>query len=354
MRKLLSRTSQAISAYMGQGEVRVVSLASLLCYTLEFAGLALIAGAAVKHFRYPATQPALLAYNAVLVAGALVILYCSGRRFIRNISRLRILCYGATSLTVMLSAIGNFGDDAVKEPGALAAIILVVASCQIVAAMCRLAGGEGEDRPPAEARFGTVVARTTQEAGEQDRRFIAAHEAGHALVYAAWSPLPDGLRVVVKRGSDGSNSLGFVNDGLPRRLLNEKDFAEWDMLLSLAGIAGEKCYMGHVTQGAVNDALRWMNIAGPYLSCHLTGGVYYPEPASELEISVNQRHLTALRSAQSALLEVFFERNRSEHARLTDALLKHGELTGADLHIYLAGVELPEGFPQLQNDNAKG
>jgi len=333
-----------------EGNARAVSLMTLLYLTLEGCGLSLILSVAVEHYRHPVTEQALLAFNATIVLGGLIVLYYTCQSFLRNGSRLRILFYGVSALIATLSLIGNFGDDAINQPGALAAFLLVLVSGHIVVSMCRLSGGAASHHPHAEARYGSVMAANTRaEVSEQDRRFIAAHEAGHTLVYAAWSPLPDNLKVVVKKVSDEGDSLGFVNAGQARHLLDEKTFSEWEMLLFLAGIAGERSYTDNVTQGAVEDTMRWMNIAKSYLICHLADGVFYPEPATELEIGVNQRHLTALKSAQNALLNAFFERNRETHARLTDALLEQGTLTGTELHPYLAAVQLPEDFPRLQN-----
>lgn len=87
----------------------------------------------------------------------------------------------------------------------------------------------------------------------------------------------------------------------------------------------------------------------PDIRKHLCDGVFYPEPASELEIASNQRHLAALRNAQNARLEVFFYVNREVHAHLTETLLEHGSQTGAALLPFLADVQMPEDFPRVNS-----
>ncbi|HIA9183985.1 TPA: hypothetical protein ACWSSN_003275 [Escherichia coli] len=333
------------------GRFSMVSLPSLIIATMKGVSLVLVAWFSLSHLQRPFTEYALLLFNGVLVAGVLIILFFMYKDYARHGPRLRVLFSGATALLATLSAVGNFGDTAVGNPVISLVILLGVACGHTVASLCRLAIGHEDEQQFAGSPPCIPVALQQRDATTQDRRFIAAHEAGHALVYAAWSPFPDGLKVRVKKGADGSNSLGFVNDGQQRHLLTEKTFAEWDMLLSLAGSAGERCYTGKVTLGAFNDATRWLATATPYLTCYLTDGVFYPEPASRHEMLSNQHHLAVLKQTHRALLDEFFDRNHEVHTRLTEALLNVETLSGAQLHPYLAAVQLPDNFPRLHNVN---
>ncbi len=327
------------------------SLVSLLLTCIEGMGLALIAWVALKHVKEPATAQAQLMFNFIVVIGAVIILYQMYQDYSRTGPNPRVMLYGTVALVSVLAVVGNFGDDMVREPGYLALFIGAVAFCQIVKLSCQMASSQPDAQRLYDVRQGIPVTLQARMATGRDRRFIAAHEAGHALLYAAWSPYPDALRVVVKAGSDGSNSLGYVNDGQQRHLLTDKTFAEWDMLMSLAGSAGERCYTGEMSLGAINDNQRWLSVATPYLSCYPQSGIFYTDPASQLEIEVNQRHLSALRTAQNALLDAFFEQNRDVHTRLTEALLAGSTLTGAELHSFFADVQLPDGIPRPQNVN---
>lgn len=326
-----------------------LTLTGLLRIVTETAGALTVMWLALTHTQMPVTKTAAMMFSGVQYTGGLVVTCCFAAGIFYQRYRLRVLLYGFTTLTVLLAAIGTFADSILEKPALLMGILTVYACCLTVAAVCQLAIRMDHEQPAGVRYNFPMSVDAARPVTEQDRRFIAAHEAGHALLYAAWSPLPDTLRVQVKNRTDGSDALGFVNDGVPRDLLTEKESAEWQMLACLAGTAGERCYTGRVSLGAVNDATRWVTVATAYLSCHLSDGVFYPEPASELEIASNQRHLAALRNAQNARLKAFFDVNRGVHARLTETLLEHGSQAGAALLPFLTDVQLPEDFPRINN-----
>lgn len=324
-----------------------LTLTGLLRIVTETAGALTVMWLALTHTQMPVTKTAAMMFSGVQYVGGLVVTCCFAAGLFYQRYRLRVLLYGFTTLTVLLATIGTFADSILKNPDLLMGILTVYACCLTVAAVCQLAIRMDHGQPAGVRYNFPMSVEAARPVTEQARRFIAAHEAGHALLYAAWLPLPDTLRVEVKNRTDGSDALGFVNDGVPRDLLTEKESAEWQMLACLAGTAGERCYTGRVSLGAVNDATRWVTVATAYLSCHLRDGVFYPEPASELEIDCNQRHLAALRNTQNARLEAFFDVNRGVHARLTETLLEHGSQADAALHPFLTDVQLPEDFPRV-------
>lgn len=326
-----------------------LTLTGLLRIATEIAGALTVMWLALTHTQMPITKTAAMMFSGVQYVGGLVVTCCFVAGIFYQRYRLRVLLYGFTTLTVLLATIGTFADSILEKPGLLMGILTVYACCLTVAAVCQLAIWMDHEQPAGVRYSFPMSVDAARPVTEQDRRFITAHEAGHALLYAAWSPLPDTLRIQVKNRTDGSDALGFVNDGVPRDLLTEKESAEWQMLACLAGTAGERCYTGRVSLGAVNDARRWLAVATAYLSCHLCDGVFYPEPASELEIDCNQRYLAALRNAQNARLEVFFDVNREVHARLTEILLENGSQAGAALLPFLADVQLPEDLPRVNN-----
>lgn len=326
-----------------------LTLTGLLRIATETAVALTVMRLALTHTQMPVTKTAAMLFSGVQYAGGLVVTCCFVAGIFYQRYSLRVLLYGFTTLTVLRAAVGTFADSLLEKPGLLMVILTVYACCLTLAAVCQFAIRMGNEQPAVVWYDTPISVEAARPVTEQDRRVIAAHEAGHALLYAAWSPLPDTLRVQVKNRTDGSDSLGFVNSGVPLTQLTEKETAEWQMLVCLAGTAGERCYTGRVSLGAVNDATRWLAVATDYLSCHLRDGVFYPEPASELEIDCNQRHLSAIRNTQNARLEAFFDVNRGVHARLTETLLENGSLAGMALLPFLADVQLPEDFPRVNN-----
>lgn len=274
-------------------------------------------------------------------------LHIAGER-LRSVS-LVVQLTTALELTALMIIVWVSLQAATEQEPLLLPVVQTACVLLAVAWICRFVGGWRDEPMLPKSATEKPVAPQGGEITARDRRVISSHEAGHVLVYAAWTPFPDSLEVVVKNSADGSNSLGFVNDGQPRHVLTDKVFAEWEMLLSLAGSAGEQCYTGSVSLGGLSDTMRWQSVARSYLTCHLTEGIYYAEPVSQLELENNQRHLVALKYAQNALLETFFEHNRELHTSLTETLLSGKTLTAAELHPYLGAVRLPDNFPRVQN-----
>ncbi len=253
--------------------------------------------------------------------------------------------YGLFALICIQSAIGLSGDLVVSYPKDALIIMVSLFLAWAVGIGCRY----GRLISPSNSHHASEGTEPTfvlygRKPTERDREFIAAHEAGHVLMYGAWHLFPDNLNVVVKEHGDGSNSLGYVSGGDRPHLLMEKEFAEWDMLLSLAGSAGEISYTGHKTLGAASDSERWLAVASLYLK-NFSCGVFFSAPASPAEMSHNAQQLDLLRERQMELLQHFFQLNHDVHNRLTKALLEGGSLSGEALSPWLSAVRLPENFP---------
>jgi hypothetical protein len=179
---------------------------------------------------------------------------------------------------------------------------------------------------------------------KRDYQYIAAHEAGHALVYAALGNLPSGVKVAVNQRPDSNGILGFVTGIESQYYLAEKVFAEWYMLSVLAGKRGEMALFGETTLGSGNDHVRWLNVAKLYLVNHYKG-VYYADPQNKFEAEINTEKLEALQAEQMALLDVLFNLNAGVFKELTDALLEKRVLSCEQLSLFLSRVRLPDGFP---------
>lgn len=267
-----------------------------------------------------------------------------------NVSRMfSSFITGIAGYSAALWIIGAYGDTAyswaVANPNESA--ILAVAICVIwtivkftqthspVHALARK-GGDGMVAP------GVAVFKPKQ--SERDLRYTAAHEAGHAMLYAAVDELPKDLKVCVNLQADDEGVLGFVTAFELHHRLDEKGYAEWYMLVFLAGRAGEEFLLGESTLGAGSDHMRWVGIARAYLANHYRG-VFYMAPQDRLELEQNEVKLELLQAEQRGMLKQFFEVNRNVYMELTEALLNKRKMGREDLIPFLSRVQLPEGFP---------
>lgn len=86
---------------------------------------------------------------------------------------------------------------------------------------------------------------------EEERRIVAYHEAGHAILASA---LPDADPVhkvsIVARGHAGGYTLKLPLE--ERKLTNKKQFLD-DITMSLGGYTAEKLIFGDITNGASSD-----------------------------------------------------------------------------------------------------
>ncbi len=179
---------------------------------------------------------------------------------------------------------------------------------------------------------------------ERDNRYTAAHESGHALVYAALGCLPPGIELVIKenRGIDGS--LGYVSGINSDHQLNKKPFSEWLMLVLLSGKFGESFAFGENTLGSANDHQQWLGLARRYLSNNFDG-IFYADPQNKFEQELNEEKLDKLQRQQKAMLEALFSENAEVFENISNALLKKKRLGRDDLIPFLSQVHIPEGFP---------
>lgn len=179
---------------------------------------------------------------------------------------------------------------------------------------------------------------------DRDNKYTAAHESGHALVYAALGCLPPGIEVVIRDESSMDDSLGYVSGINSDHQLNDKKFSEWLMLVFLAGKYGESFAFGENTMGSTNDHQHWLNIARTYLSNHFDG-IYYTDPQSKFEQELNEEKLENLQKKQNAMLESLFTKNANTFNCICDELLAKKRMGRSDLIPHLCQVILPDGFP---------
>lgn len=241
--------------------------------------------------------------------GIIVVIFCS--RAPGFTAFIRTFVYGGTLIALLPVIIWGRSDTLSQaswdQP--LLPVSVIMVCCGVVYAVCNMFVSD-DPVGDVDVRKGFPASRTAK-----DRRIVAAHEAGHALMYAAWSPLPTTLQVSINSSTDNSGSLGYVRCGEPQPRLMDKNRETWEMLLALAGMAGEQHYN--------------------------------PDPSTHLELESNQHHLMVLKAEHNALLTEFFTLNHDLHARLTEALMPGETLEARHLHPYLAAVRLPDAFPRV-------
>lgn len=147
----------------------------------------------------------------------------------------------------------------------------------------------------------------------------AVHEASHALVFAALHTLPEGLEVNLFERATPSGALGNTRwSGLSDRL-PFNDYMEWEMLVALAGRAGEIAATGTSTAGSNKDHAQWLALAHRYLGTHVRG-IYYNEPATDYQERYNHDMREALQADQYVQLASFFAANTELHRTLIEDL----------------------------------
>ncbi|WP_169577705.1 hypothetical protein [Sinimarinibacterium sp. CAU 1509] len=251
--------------------------------------------------------------------------------------------FGFYSLALWL--IGYIGDELytwVLSHPVDAAVIAV--SLAIVWMIAHFSGAFPTSAESSARISGFVTAGPVETPTERDIQYAAAHEAGHALVYAALGRLPSDVMVVLHARSDAGGVLGCVSAIRDTHQLTEKAFAEWYMLVFLAGQLGESVLRGESTLGGSSDHQRWLEVARIYLSNHYRG-VYYVAPQSMFEQAQNDAKLESLKVEQVAALRKFFDLNYEVFKQLADRLLEARLMGREQLIPFLRRVQLPPGFP---------
>lgn len=253
---------------------------------------------------------------------------------------------GLAFYSMALWLVGHGGDDLYKwilahpNDAAIGAAALAIVWMIVHFSGGSSFGSESIARSSGAAAIYRAIAKPTA----RDNRYTAAHEAGHALVYAALGGLPADVKLAVNDHSDERGVLGFVTGISSKHHLDEKSFAEWYMLVFLAGKLGESVMHGESTLGSSNDHLRWLGVARSYLANHYRG-MYYADPQNKFEQEQNEAKLEALQAEQLAMLRTLFDVNAEVFTQLADTLLKTRTMCRDDLIPFLSRVKLPDGFP---------
>ncbi|MFY9270821.1 MAG: hypothetical protein WAO55_13850 [Candidatus Manganitrophaceae bacterium] len=289
-----------------------------------------------------ATVQEIMEYVAIF--GLLTFISCTIVRVRSLPTFIKQTCMFAAAYGTALWLIGNIGDSvyqfALANPKNVAAWLIAAAIIRMIWQVS--SGGHSERSEPVIPHFGKAMFLPSATITERDLRYTAAHEAGHVLACAALGKLPADVRVAINDRPDANGVLGFLSGLRYGHRLTEKTFAEWYMLVLLAGKMGES-KIGE-TLGSGRDYLQWLNIASLYLENQYRG-VFYVNPKNKLEQEQNEAKLETLKQEQLHTLKSLFGLNVDIFMKLADALLEKRTLTRDDLFPFLARVKFPESFP---------
>lgn len=268
---------------------------------------------------------------------------------------LRALFHGFIASSFTISVINNLGDDiyefVVQTPEcALLLIIAGVMARMMYQTTMRPYSTYDRARLHAAEDVESYMPMGRPRATSADMRIVAAHECGHAMVYAALPNPPTDLEVKIYPNMDGGGHLGHVGANITDNLLQTPEYARWHMMLTLAGRMGEYQLHGEGSLGSSRDMTRWLEIAHLYLSNHCEG-IYYSEPKNAVEMAHNHTLLEELKSRQLILLRKFFNQNKEVHQAMTEHLIEHHNLDADALKQWLGEIKIPTGFPQPKFEN---
>jgi cell division protease FtsH len=206
--------------------------------------------------------------------------------------------------------------------------------------------------------------KRSQLLSEDERRVIAHHEMGHAIVARVLPGVDPVHKVSIIPRGIGALGYTMQRPTEDRYLLGEDDL-EHRMIILLGGRAAEELIFGRITTGAADDIAKATDIArqlvtqygmekalGPIAYEEARRGFlaeqlgpqrrYAEETAREIDAAIRARLQGALARAGEIL-----ERNRRVLERASARLLAEETLEGAALDKVLSEASLPERQPLL-------
>lgn len=183
---------------------------------------------------------------------------------------------------------------------------------------------------------------------KMDKKRIASHEAGHALLWAAVTPCPEQLSIHCFAMRNGVG--GLVRGPAFPHHFPPVQVETFRMLLDLAGKEAEWVLLNEISFGdaesAESDEAKWQARAKSYLS-QQAEQIFYIDPQSPAEATFNAQALKALRVQHQALLREFMSLNRGLLLRMVAELEQHGRMEVMRVKHYLSEVVLPDDFPRV-------
>lgn len=233
-------------------------------------------------------------------------------------------------------------DWAKKNPDAVAQITTYIEHNQQMVVMCLVALGIANllltlTVSVSNRLTHTVVALSGKAAvradlppvSNQDRRVIAVHEAGHAILLGLHKELPETSELVMRKSASDSGSLGHCTGVSWNHQISNKTFVEWNMLFCLAGIEAERLVLGEVSLGGSSDYRNWQSLADLYVGGH-DSLVYFHEIKAPWHEEYNAKVIYDLKESQKAIVREMLLENEEILIMLRDSLIERGGLKGKD------------------------
>lgn len=166
---------------------------------------------------------------------------------------------------------------------------------------------------------------------DEQRRIVAYHEAGHALVGMLVGGDDVGKISIVPRGNSGGVTV-FVPDENSIDGWYTKSYLENKIKIGLGGHASEDIVIGEVTTGAVSDFEQVTNIARNMVTVFgfsELGKVNVDNSASDnTKMTVDKEIRKILKNEYAAVVHLLVK-HRTKLDSLADMLVKNGEVDGA-------------------------
>jgi cell division protease FtsH len=179
---------------------------------------------------------------------------------------------------------------------------------------------------------------------EKEKRILAYHEAGHALMaHLMGDLLPIQKVTIVARG----DALGYAYYlPMEERYLHTKEEFLDVMKVALAGRAAEQVVFGRVTNGASNDLQKVTEIARAMVFEYGMSEVAPSRTMRADNYALSEETKRMRDSEQARLTDLAFEeaqrllvKHRAALDRVSHALLEHETLSRAELHELLGTIE---------------
>lgn len=219
---------------------------------------------------------------------------------------------GWTSCLVIAGVVVLFGDAALASQDPLVTFAIGALAGLLCAIRPKMSFGaclvEVAPAAPLEA-----PASTKKTMSAQDHKFVAVHEAGHALTLAL---LPEELRqgAYVKV----SEEVSFTSFPEHENRWTMAPYRRWEMLMLMAGPVASDLWANGAMEGGHSDLVEWQRLALSVIAAERTEGWLF-EPKTEQEVTINLKIIKGIEDQQVAALVSFLEAN----SELLDKLVGH-------------------------------
>jgi ATP-dependent Zn protease len=176
----------------------------------------------------------------------------------------------------------------------------------------------------------------------EDKRRLAYHETGHALVMAKLLPRERLEKVTIVRHGEVEGALGFAVPKPKEEIYTmTKDELLAHIQVSLGSRAAEQLFLGIEMTGASGDLQNATRLAGAYIAMYgMNGSLYSNLAFNEAQPDPKlKREIERLLDQQFAKVKAFLDDHRDEVIAIAEELLEKEDLTGDDVIDILNDLE---------------